>query len=386
MVLSRVPWPLEKGDKLRAFHLIEQLSKTHQVRLFCLSDVPVHPQSEEQLSRFCEAVHIHRLSRRSLAKGLFRGLFNSLPFQVNYFYSVAAQREFNRFLEAAIPDLILAQLVRTAPYTRSYALLTQGIDYMDALGAGMARMAGASPWPLSWLMRTESRRLAAYEKLIYRQFRFHWAIAESDVGAMSLPGPCAVVRNGVAPHFLSTKAKPVAGTLLFTGNMSYRPNVESARFLAQKVLPLVRSQEPNARLVLAGANPSSVVRALQSEFVEVAGWVEHLNEVYAMAEVMVAPMLVNSGLQNKLLEAMACGVPCVTTTLANHSLGATHGQHLLVADGPQAVADACLLLMRDEALRLRLATAGRAFVEERFSWQNEAQKLVAEIEVLEAAQ
>lgn len=157
--------------------------------------------------------------------------------------------------------------------------------------------------------------------------------------------------------------------------MQYRPNVDASQFLVNEVMPIVWRTHPEARVLLAGATPKKAVRQLASERVTVTGSVDDIRPCYASARLFIAPMRLGSGLQNKLLEAMAMGVPCITTPLANASLGAVDGQHLLLAADAESLAAAITHLLDDEALCQSLVANADTFVHENFSWQSAGKKL-----------
>ena len=150
--------------------------------------------------------------------------------------------------------------------------------------------------------------------------------------------------------------------------MSYAPNVDAACWLVKEIMPLVWEKQPHGiNVLIAGADPKPAVKALAGPKVTVSGRLDDIREAYASARIFVAPMRIGSGMQNKLLEAMAMGLPCVTTTLAANPLGATPGEHLLVGDSAEELADLIVKLGIEE-LRHSVADAGRRFVQERYSW------------------
>ncbi|MEZ4722818.1 MAG: glycosyltransferase [Flavobacteriales bacterium] len=375
-VLSRVPWPLEKGDKLRAFQLIRELSKQHDVLLFCLSDQNIHTKAETMLKSMCSEVYIHRFSRMDIVLNLTKGLFNRLPFQVNYFYSKKAADAFDRYLEKHLPQHIFCQLIRTAEYVRKYTLIPKSIDYMDALSSGMDRASQHTGWPVNIPMMWETKRLKEYEKDIQSDFLHRYIISEQDRNQLSYVEDLHVVPNGISEEFLVQKqVSAYKCDILFTGNMAYRPNVECAKFLAMRVMPLVWEKRPEATLYISGATPSKAVLALASDRVKVTGWIDDIAEMYRSSKVFAAPMSIGSGLQNKLLEAMACGVACITSNLANNALMAVDGESVLIANDAESVSVSILRLLENEELRSRIGEAGRAFVTSQYSWQKAASLL-----------
>lgn len=378
VLLSRVPWPLEKGDKLRAFHLIREWSKENDVSLFCLTDQKIDAKAESKLNEICSEVFIYRFNKAEIVLRLMLSFFKKTPFQVNYFYSKKAQKAFDHFIDKNIPDHIFCQLVRTTEYVKKYSVIPKSVDYMDAFSTGMMRMAERSSWPMSAFMEIESKRLKNYEDSVQGLFQKRFIISKQDRDQMSFIDDLQIVSNGIDPVFLQHLGPSDAKKydILFTGNMSYRPNVESAKFLVNDIMPLVWLNHPSAVVCLAGANPSNQVLNLKSERVIVTGWVDDISKIYCQSRVFVAPMLVNTGLQNKLLEAMACEVPCVTTSLANNALRAQPELEVAIANDKDGFAKAIAKILDDDEFRRKLASGGKSYVKENFSWEKSASEFL----------
>ena len=163
--------------------------------------------------------------------------------------------------------------------------------------------------------------------------------------------------------------------LLFNGNMNYPPNVESVEYLVNKIMPLVWEKLPEVRLLISGASPNSRVMALKSGKVEISGWVFDIRENFAKSKILVAPMQISIGLQNKLLEAMAMQLPCVTSTLANNALGAKPDEQILVANTPEEYVQCIVELLQNEAKAREIAINGYKFAISNFNWQSSTAKL-----------
>ena len=268
-----------------------------------------------------------------------------------------------------------------AEYLRPHAgRLPMTLDYMDVFSAGMARRATQAPRWQRPLWALEARRLLAYEAEAFDWFRSCTIISDQDRQLIRHPRreQIRIVLNGIDTDFF--QPRPTAAKeydVLFCGNMAYHPTVDAACFLAEEIMPLVRQRHPAARLLVAGTTPAPRVLALASAQVEVSGWVPDIRAAYAGARVFVAPMRVGTGLQNKLLEAMAMRLPCVTTPLANNALGGTDGQELRVAETALALAQAIIGLLDDEAGALALASRGHAFVKTRYTWAGATARLEA---------
>ncbi|MBK6342168.1 MAG: glycosyltransferase [Flavobacteriales bacterium] len=379
VLLSRVPYPLEKGDKLRAYHLIARLAKRHEVHLVCLSDTPTDPAHMDHLARFCASIEVVRIQRWRIVLKLFTALFSRLPVQVVYFHHAHAQRRIDAAIDRIRPDHVLCQLVRTTEYVRHRYELPKTLDYMDTLSKGMERRTETAPWYLKPIFRLETRRLIRYENLMFDQFDHQVIISTQDRDYIYHPwrNRMAVVPNGVdMEHFTPQEEQPTFD-LVFTGNMNYPPNIDSVLFLVNKVLPLVRQAKPGTNLLISGVDPSASVRDLarKDSLITVTGWVKDIRSSYAASRIFIAPMQIGTGLQNKLLEAMAMRMPCITSALANNAVGAPPGDAVLIGETPEDYARLVLRLLDDAEERDRIARNGYAFVRERFDWDRSAASL-----------
>ncbi|MFM9005152.1 MAG: glycosyltransferase, partial [Flavobacteriales bacterium] len=281
-------------------------------------------------------------------------------------------------VDAIAPDVVYCQLIRCSEYVKHWHHYHKVLDFMDALSAGQQRRAKRAPWYLAPFVREESRRLTAYEHLIVDYFERHCIISEQDRGLIYHPNNAhiQIIPNGIDAEYFSNRAiREKKYDVVFTGNMSYPPNVEGAQRLILEIMPLVFKRRPNTTVLLAGANPSASVRALASEAVTVSGWVEDMRTAYNQSGVFVAPMLSGSGMQNKLLEAMCMELPCVTTSLAANPIGAVHGEHWLIGDSNEELVEAILKLLDDPETAARLGVAARSFVCRKFNWERTVELL-----------
>lgn len=379
VLLSRVPFPLEKGDKLRAYHLVSRLARTHEVHLVCLSDTPTAPEHLEHLSGFCTSIEVVRIQRWRIILKLLAAAFSRLPVQVVYFYHRHAQRRIDAAIERIRPDHVLCQLVRTTEYVRRRFDLPKTLDYMDTLSKGMERRTETAPWYLRPIFRLETRRLIRYENLMLDQFDRSLIISAQDRDYIYHPwrDRMAVVPNGVDMEHFTPQALEPRFDLLFTGNMNYPPNIDSVLFLVNKVLPIVHKERPDTSLLVSGVDPAQSVRDLarRDPRITVTGWVKDIRASYASSRIFIAPMQIGTGLQNKLLEAMAMRVPCITSALANNAIGAPPGDAVLIGEAPEDYARLVIRLLNDAQERERIATNGYAFVRERFDWDRSAAEL-----------
>jgi sugar transferase (PEP-CTERM/EpsH1 system associated) len=377
VVLSRVPYPLEKGDKLRAFNQIKQLSKKHQIYLFALNDTVLEDKSVEELKKYCRGISIIKFSKFTIFFNLIRALFNGKPLQVGYFYFNKAQKKLDKLIEKHKPDHI-CQLIRTSEYVKKYPNIPKTLDYMDIFSKGMERRKKLEPFYLKPFLAMEYRRLLRYENKVFSWFNNKTIISEQDKNFIPHPNKqeIKVITNGVDTDFFKPMPhKKKEFELLFNGNMNYPPNIESVEYLVENIMPYVWNKLPNTRLLISGATPNQRVLDLASNKVVVSGFVEDIRENFAKSKVLVAPMQISIGLQNKLLEGMAMQIPCITSSLANNALGAKHNDQIMVADTAEQFAICIIELLSNETKAKQIAMNGYQFVIKNFNWQSTTAQL-----------
>lgn len=371
-LVSRVPFALDKGDKLRAFHQLKYLSRHHEILLFALCDEAVPAGAKEALAAFCHEVVICPISRLGAVWNMTKGVPRSMPFQVAYFYNKHAQQVLDALVHRFQPDHIFCQLVRMAPYVRQYRHIPKTLDYMDAFSKGVERRLQTVSLLRKPFFFLEYKRLQRYEARQFGLFNTKIIISEQDRFFIQHPRKynIAVVPNGVDAAYF----QPVAGEkefhVLFSGNLSYPPNVDACAYLVRKVLPLVLPHFPQLRVLLAGKDPAPEVRALAGENIVVRANLPDIREAYRAARIFVAPLFLGSGLQNKILEAMAMGVPCITTRQVNNALGARKAEHILLADNAQGFAAHILYLLHHPQEGELMAAQAKMLVERQYNWDH----------------
>lgn len=377
IITSRLPWPLDKGDKLRAYHQIRHLNQEHDVYVFSLAEASPTDESYTEMGAVSAGVKVHVLKAWRRWMRMAWALFSSRPLQVHWFYQWPAQTALDEWMTEIQPEVVLCQLVRMAEYVKDKHDVPRVMDYMDALSAGIARQTKLAKPYLRWLHRLEYQRLRSYESKIFDYFDGKTIISHADRMLIAHPerNQISVVPNGIDTVFFR-RQKPVASsssssaspTLLFSGNMSYPPNVDAAVQLVKHILPLV--QTPNVRVLIAGTQPVPAVLRLASEQVEITGWIPDIRQAYGQADVFVAPLRIGTGQQNKILEAMAMELPCVTT---KHVLNGFLWKEedpvpLCIGDSPLQLAREIDLLLKEGQTRVETGVLSRKWVEKHCDW------------------
>ncbi len=378
MIVSRFPYPLEKGDKLRAFQHLSYLKQAgHEVHLIALTDEAVSEKSKAKIQSLCTAVQIIKLSLLSRLINLVFSFFRGLPLQVGYFYSKSIHKSVDKTIREIQPDLIYCQLIRTALYKKNFENIPGIIDYMDAFSIGTAQRLKNAPYFLKPIFKRELDRVKSIEMGSFQWFKSHLIISDQDRQNMSVPDVAAlrVIPNGVDTDFFQPSDVPKTTDITFVGNMNYPPNIDASIFLVREIMPIVWKSKPNATVQLAGANPHTSVVALASERVTVTGWVNDIRDCYHKSRIFVAPMRTGTGLQNKLLEAMAVMLPCITTTISFTPLHAEAPKDILVGNTKEEIAGHILFLLQNPDKANLIARSGFDFVTGTYSIRHSHQIL-----------
>lgn len=380
MLVSRFPYPLEKGDKLRAFHQLKELSKHFDVTLFALTNSRVPTEHLEIVQKYCTEIVVHQQTLFQKGWNILRSAINGNPFQVGYFYSSTGQSKIKVLLKLNSFNHIYCQLIRMTEYVKNEHAIPKTLDYMDALSAGIQRRISAQKVHKRWLFRLEAKRLKRYESLMFDFFENRTIISKQDQQLIMHPSAQKIVciPNGIDTSFFKKIEIVKTHDFVFVGNMSYPPNVEAIVYISKNILPLF----PNKTLLVSGSSPSKRVKKLVSENdqIELTGWVDDIRTSYARGTIFLAPMMIGTGMQNKLLEAMAIGVPCITTPLANNPIGTTENKEILVASTPSEFQTAIELLFSNEEKYSEIQRNARAYVEQNHQWDKATQRLVELIE------
>ena len=372
VLLPRIPWPLEKGDKLRAFNQIKQLAKNNEVVLCALNTNKKVSKEDafKALQPHCISVTFIDISNLSILINIIKAFFKGLPLQCGYFYNAKAHKKIRNIIKKHKPDMLFGQLLRVAEYIR-HENTSKTIDYQDVFSMGMKRRCDIAPFYMKPFFNMEYRRLKRYEHDIFDDFDVKTIISLPDREHIDHPkkDEILIVPNGVDHEYYTPRECEKKYDIVFTGNMSYAPNVNAVEYLANYILPLVWKKLPDAKMYIAGATPDPRVKKVASDRIIISGWLDDMRDAYAQSKIFIAPMRIGTGLQNKLLEAMAMRLPCITTTLANNSLLASEEENeILVGDNEQELAEHIITLLTNKDKADEIAQNGYDFVHRVYDW------------------
>jgi glycosyltransferase involved in cell wall biosynthesis len=371
LIVDRAPpVSLTQGNALIGLELFRRLSE-HELTLACPSADPQQTLADERLrSIFRTTYVVERKGWTPAISGWMEGRVASiLPLAHRMTGAAGAfQRLLAMLLASNDFDVVHTRQLPMSAYTAGQGRAGRLLELVDSETLGAERAS-----PRTW--RTRSRSLAAgfIERRVIPRYDVVTTVAEADAARLRALTPGArieVVPNGVdADRFRTgSRAQHEDERIVFVGAMSYAPNIAAVEYFARQVLPLIRSARPNAQFAIVGRDPAPSVLSLAGDGVEVTGEVEDVRPHMEEAAVVVVPMQSGSGIKNKILEALAMERAVVATPLAVEGIGATPGEHLVVANGARQLADAVLRLLADPDERRRLGGAGRRLVTDRYTW------------------
>ena len=379
MTLSRVPFPLEKGDKLRAYHQIKTLIEAgHDVHVICFHFEKNDTNSLEELKKIGGTWHYISLSKWRIPLSALQGIWSQLPWQVLLFHQIPAQKKFNQVIADVQPDVLYAQMIRTAEYSKFLIDIHKTLDYMDALSLGIEKRISKSNWISQWFWKDEFERVQKYESLIAHYFEHLTIIAQKDANAIHLPEnkKLIILPNGIDFQYFKAEKIAKENVVLFTGNMNYPPNVEAALRLGKNIMPLVWKQFPAAKLLIAGAEPHrSLMQELRDPRIEITGWMDDIRDAYLAGKIFAAPMTMGSGMQNKILEALSMGLTVICSDLAADAFESELKSELLVAQTDTEFAQTicqCLAVENDMG-----SQKIQHIIQNQFSWKKATEPLLS---------
>lgn len=391
----RVPYPPNKGEKIRTYHQIRHLVDEGRELVVCAP-------AERATDRADADALARELGIQVVTEPLPPGLWRKLralatgqPISVSHFYSRPLQRRLECLLAEARIDTVVCTSSAMARYLfrspRAAQLTERGalrrvMDFMDLDSDKWRQYQRASSGPMRWVYGREARLLERVERAVHQRFDACLFISAAEVelfarrlGSRERLHVCA---NGLdtrqfRPSGKDSGERKEGPVLLFTGVMNYRPNEDAVLWFAEAVWPELRRRWPTARFVIAGMDPSTRVRALtRLPGVEVTGFVDDILPYYHQADLFVAPFRLARGVQNKILQAFACGVPVVSTRLGAEGIDCRGGEHLAIADDAAGMLAAIDALLAQPTRARAQAEAALGLVRERYSWSGRLAGLV----------
>ncbi|MBI1760907.1 MAG: TIGR03087 family PEP-CTERM/XrtA system glycosyltransferase [Acidobacteria bacterium] len=385
-ICHRFPFPPKRGGKIRPFNMIRHLSERgHGVTVCSLARSDGEAHEGAGIAPYCARYAMARVHAPQQTARMVGRLFTPGPSSMGYFYAPALKRTIDELLASQHFDLIFVHCSSVAPYVTHVRHIPKLLDFGDMDSQKWLEYARYKPFPLALGYWLEGVKLQHAEKQLAAQFDLCTVTTRAELETLERFGTasdCAWFPNGVdAEYFQPDGTAYDPDVLSFIGRMDYYPNQECMlRFCAQ-TWPHIRAQRPNARLLIVGAEPAPAIRKLgELPGIEVTGSVPDVRPYVLRSAAMIAPLSIARGTQNKILEALALGVPVITSAVAVKGVDAEPEQHLLVGNAPEEYAQAALRLMNNADERARLAAAGRARMLSHHNWTASLERMESLVE------
>ena len=393
---QRIPYPPNKGDKLRSFAVLRHLAASWRIHLGCFIDDPTDWQYVEAVRPYCADVFCVGLDKRWAKFRSLQGLVGGTALSQPYFCDRALHRWSDRVLREVRPDAAFLYSSVMGQYLPRSAALRPGrvvMDFVDVDSDKWRQYSTAQTWPMNWIYARESRRLLEFDRAVAARSDASIFVSQAEAALFCRLAPEIADRvhsisNGIdhgdfkADPQQPNPMPPDSPAIVFTGAMDYWPNVDAVIWFVEAMLPAIRARIPNAAFFVVGGNPTpAVMKLAERPGVTVTGRVPDVRPYLTHAGVVVAPLRVARGIQNKVLEGMAMGKVVITTSQGLEGLDSIPGRHLLLADGADAMIEATLQVLTNPSLAV-LGKAAREHIVTSYSWDD---KLAAYQRLLETA-
>lgn len=368
----RIPFPPNKGDKIRSFHELAHLSRNHEVHLMAFCDQAEDLQYAEALKPYCRSVTLVPLNpwKQRFRAGL--SLVSGEPFSLGYFATRTMKEAVDRKLAEERFNAIFVYSSSVAPYVESVPGVPKILDFVDSDASKWAQYASVKKAPASWLYRVEAGRLKDFEVRMLDRFDCCAFVSSREVDHLPLEsqGKALFIQNGIDQGFYKPSPRDAGShRIVFTGAMDYYPNVDAVSFFAMDVFPEVRRSFPDAEFVIVGSRPApAVLNLAKLPGVIVTGTVKDVRPYLASARLSVAPLRISQGIQNKILEALATGLPVVASPNASAGLKPMKNMPLAVAGEAGEFAERVKEFLRMPPLSPAAADRCRQQLQEHYDW------------------
>ena len=386
-VTPAVPYPPLTGSALIALNHIRQLAIRHTVDLISFEHRE-NPNELGDLPRWCNDIElINRPPRWRVLVNMLNGIVRDPHAEISRVRSPEMMRAVDRRLSNEMYDVVLFQLLQMAQFRPSSYRGPTIWCLEDPPVLKSLRMLPMYPWYERPIVRSSTVRLSRYESrqasrfdrviLVNREDSLDYATLLNMANLDWVPSGIDI--EAFRPSYNVSRKQ---GRIVITGNMFHKPNVDGVEYFCREVFPLVCQQVPSATLWLVGAGPVSRVRKwTRDSRIKITGFVPDIRPYLSEAMVSVCPVRLRIGTQTKILEALACGTPVVTTPAGNHGIGAISGEHLFIADDPVSFADKVVTLLTTRKWSI-FSEKARRFAEDNFTWEKSAEKLEQILEQL----
>lgn len=383
LLVHRIPYPPNKGDKIRSFHLLKHLAQRYHVHLGTFIDDPDDWQHVDMVKTWCGDTHFSGLNPRTAKLRSLTALITNRALTIDYYRDVRMHAWVSQMMAERAIQRVVVFSSAMAQYAENILHAQRVIDFVDIDSDKWAQYAEKKFWPMSWVYRREAYQLLRYERQVAQEFDASLFVSPAEANLFKQLAPESADKvgffsNGVDTDYFSPEhAYPNpypdnANVMVFTGAMDYWPNIDAVQWFAEEIFPSIRAQNSDATFYIVGSRPTEQVRLLaKNSGVCVTGTVDDVRPYIAHASISVAPLRIARGIQNKVLEAMAMAKTVVVSAQALEGIDAISGQELILAETSEQFISACTMLLAQTNFKTtELGTAARKKVEQVYGWSS----------------
>jgi len=379
MLTPYLPYPLWSGGQIRTYNLLKNLAKKHEITLFSFIRDEIEIRYKSELLKFCKRVETFKRRPAWSLKNILLSAFTPFPFLVSIYYSRTLQRAIASELQDNHYDLIHAETFYVMPNIPKSSvpvlLVEQTIEFLV-----YQHFVERIFLPIRLLLSLDVAKIKYWEKYYWKKAQKVVAMSSADKYVMQREVKeldVDIVPNGVNTQefFKIEKKKSKGNVILFVGNFKWLQNKEAVEFLVEKVFPKIQKRIAEAKLWIVGRYPSIRIKNYQSESIKISQDIEDIKDAYAESDVLLAPIFGPGGTRYKILEAMAAGLPVVTTSTGIEGLGAKNDEDILVRDDPDSLANATVEILTKRELSEKLTASGKKLIATHYDWKKISEKL-----------
>lgn len=372
---SRVPYPPWRGDKLRTFNILKQMAKDHEIHLVSFYATKNEKRSAQKLKKYVKKIDLIPMLINQSKLQVYTSFLSPLPAQNFYYYSPKMKQAVENALEQK-PDLIYCHLFRMAPYVQKARGVYKILDLTDLISIELRRSLPYRKGIWKIFIWLEALKISFMEKYLPKFFDETWLISgdEKNIFANRIKERVVLMPNGIDDNFINYKTndKFIKNRIVFLGYFGelYNHNLDAVFYFQKDILPKIIRVIPEAQFVVVGnsTDEKKMRRIIENKQTKFFGFASNLPKTLSSAAVLVCPLRFSAGVQNKILQAMALGVPVVTTTLGNEGIGAKPDEEIIIVDSDNDFAKKVVGLLKNKSLRDKIGLSGKKFVKDSFDW------------------
>ncbi|MVX67320.1 glycosyltransferase [Clostridium chromiireducens] len=367
---ARQPYPVTKGDQMTAYEQIKELSKRHEIYLISFYTEQYDVLYSEMI-KYCKKIYLIKDTKIKQVISMLKTFINFNSIQANCYYRYGVHKKVREIFEEIKPDIVHVQSFRMANYFIDNDIRKKSIDLIDAYSLNMLNRAKKSKRILKPLWYSEYYLLRRFEENILNKYKYKFIVAGRDKEYLK---DQSIVVNNIGTSLDSENKKEINKkgniNIVFQGNMSYYPNVQAVKFIAEELLPSIKIVYPNVKFSIVGSNPSKNILKYESENIEFTGYVESMKHYLNAADMGIYPIFSATGIQTKVLEAMASKVPCIVSKeIALGIPELVNKKNVLIANDLKEYISCFEFILNNNDAVDSIVEEGYNLIKEKYSWE-----------------